>query len=119
MSRNTTHHTSKGLSPKIVEKVKSKGLSKNQLIVTGILTIATVCGVLFYRHVSKKNRLQKEALQSVELNHVGVCIKCGEPLNESTYNPGSVTKNDTDACIICKNCGEKNFARYPDENDLL
>jgi len=108
----------KNLSLSAVEKVSSKGLNKNHLIVAGILTVVTVGGFLVYRYINKKSKTKKEALQSIELS-VGSCIKCGESLIESAYVSGNEANDYKDSYIVCKSCNEKNFARYPDEKDLL
>jgi len=112
----TNQQPSKNLGLSAIDKAGGKGVSKNQLIVAGILTVITIGGFLIYRYVNKKSKAKKEATQSIELN-VGICVKCGEPLVESEYVPGSEANDYKDACIICKNCGVKNFARYPDGND--
>ena len=96
------------------EKKSNKGIGKKHLIFAGIVivTVAVVGGVLTYRHINKKSKAKKEGIISVDFS-VGVCIKCSEPLIESTYVPSS-EDNNNDACIICKSCGEKNYAWYPE-----
>lgn len=108
-----TRQKPKNLIPK---ELSTKGINKNALIAVGIGLVAYVGGYFAYKHISKKNKDKKDALQSVDLSHVGICIHCAEPLNGSTYVPESEA-NSQKAYIICKNCGEQNFAWYPDEND--
>jgi len=100
----------------ILKALNTKGINKNALIAVVIGFAATVGGYCAYKHISKKTKAKKDGLQSIELSHVGTCIHCGEPLNGSTYVPESEA-NRQKAYIICKDCGEQNFAWYPDEND--
>lgn len=102
----------------ILKALNTKGFNKNTLIVVGFSVVAavTVTGYFAYKHISKKNKVRKDYLQSIKLSHVGTCIHCGEPLDGSTYVPKSEANSQKDY-IICKNCGEQNFAWYPDEND--
>jgi len=112
----TSQQKSANLNLPVVEKVSSKWLNKNNIIIVGVLTVVTIGGILVYRYISKKNKDKKESEKSIELN-VGLCVKCGKPLIESKYVPGSEINNHTDAHIICKKCGEKNFAVYPDNDE--
>jgi uncharacterized CHY-type Zn-finger protein len=100
----------------IPKELSTKGFNKNTLIILGIGVVVAVTGYFAYKHISKKNKARKVALQSIELSHVGTCLHCGEPLNGSTYVPKSEANSQKDY-IICKICGEQNFAWYPDEND--
>lgn len=100
----------------ILKEPNTKVISKNALIAAGIGLVATVGGYFAYKHISKKTKAKKNALQSIDLSHVGTCIHCGEPLNGSIYVPENET-NSQKAYIICKNCAGQNFAWYPDEND--
>jgi len=76
-----------------------KGSNKNALIIGGIVLVATtVGGFIAYKLLKKKAKTKQENLQSVELQNVGVCIKCGEPLIGSTYIPES-EENSCDAYI--------------------
>jgi hypothetical protein len=96
-----------------IEKISNKGLNKNYLIAVGLgLSVAVGGGILY---IKKKSKAKKEALKPADFS-VGICIKCDEPLIEATYVPGSEANNE-DSCIVCKNCGERNFAWYPDEKE--
>ncbi|WP_300382195.1 hypothetical protein [Clostridium sp.] len=108
-----TRQNPKNLIPK---ELNTKGINKTALISVGIGLVATVGGYFTYKHISKKNKAKKNALKSIELSHVGTCIYCGEPLNGSTYIPESEA-NSQKSYIICKKCGEQNFAWYTDKND--
>lgn len=103
----------KNLIPKVPN---SKGFYINTLIAVGIGLVAAAGGYLAYKYITIKTKAKKDALQSIELRHVGICTHCNEPLSGSTYVPGSEANNQN-AYIICKECGEQNFAWYPDEND--
>ena len=104
---------------KIIQKgVNIRGLNKNTLIAIGISgVVATISGYFAYKHIRKKIKAKKDELQSIELINVGICIQCAEPLNGSTYVPENES-NSQKAYIICKKCGEKNFAWYPREKEL-
>jgi len=102
------------LSP--FDDVNAEHSNNLALIITGILAgLAAIGGIIWWRH-RRKAKIEKEALQSIELRNVGICIKCGNPLSESVYVPENKADN-LDAYIVCKSCGEKNFARYPDSDD--
>ena len=98
------------------EDVDDEHSSNLALIIAGVFAGFAAIGGLFWWWRRRKFKIEKEALKSIELSHVGICIKCGKPLSESVYVPENKA-NNTDAYIACKSCGEKNFARYPDEND--
>jgi Zn finger protein HypA/HybF involved in hydrogenase expression len=117
IDRVTTKLVTKQKPEKLIPKVlNTKGFNKNTLIVVAIGVVAAVTGFFAYKHISKKNKAKKGELHSIELSNVGTCIHCSEPLNGSTYVPKSEA-NSQKAYIICENCGEQNFAWYPDEND--
>jgi len=92
------------------DKASGNWLNKNNLIIGGVITVVTVGGILIYRHFSKKSNAKKENIQSISLN-VGLCVKCNKPLVDSGYVPANNVNNE-DAHIVCKSCGEKNFAKY-------
>ncbi|MEK0226348.1 hypothetical protein [Bifidobacterium mongoliense] len=62
---------------------------------------AAVSGYFIYQHIKKKGK--------VEVPNVGVCEHCGEPLTGAKL----VADNEM-PYIICNKCGEKNFAKYHD-----
>jgi len=69
-----------------------------------IAAIAAAGGYFAYRHFKKKG--------IVKIPNVGICEFCGEPLTGAELIP-----NDNNPYIVCKKCGEKNFAKYlNDEN---
>jgi hypothetical protein len=114
---------SKGMSPAVAMQkpsnlslngLKIKGTNKNVLIVAAVALAAVVGGYFTYRHFSKKAKAKQEAHQTIELSNVGTCSHCGKPLSGSTYVPESET-NDNKAFILCNECGDKNYARYPDD----
>jgi hypothetical protein len=98
----------------VIKKIDAKGLNKNVYIAVGVGFVLTIGGYFAYNYLRKKNNLKKVEQQSIELNNVGVCIHCGEPLNESTYYSENEA-NGTEAYIVCKICGGQNFAWYADE----
>lgn len=100
----------------IMKEINIKCINKKALITVGIGLVATFSGYIAYKNISKKTKTIKDTLLSIELSNAGICIHCGEPLNGSTYVPESEA-NSQKAYIICKNCGEQNFAWYPDENN--
>ena len=104
------------LSP--FEDVDVEHSSNIALIIAGGLAVFAAIGGLLWWRRKRKISIEKETLQSIELSSVGICIKCSKPLSESVYVPENKA-NYTDAYIVCKSCGEKNFARYSNENGLL
>ena len=103
------------LSP--FEDVDVENSNNLALIIAGILAALAAIGGFFWWRRRRKIKIEKRTLPSIELSNVGICIKCSKPLSESIYVPENKA-NNTDAYIVCKSCGEKNFARYSDENDL-
>jgi len=97
-------------------KPSTRVVNKNILIATGIGMGLVMGGYFTYRHFSKKKKAKQEALCSIELRNVGICTHCGEPLIGSTYIPEN-EECGHNAYILCKKCGEKNFAWYPDDKN--
>lgn len=95
-------------------KPSAKVISKNTLIAAVVGVGLAIGGYFTYRHFSKKKNAQRGALRSIELQNVGICKHCGEPLIGSTYFPENKDCAQ-DAYILCKKCGEKNYAWYPDD----
>jgi len=100
----------------IPKTIATKSSNKNTLIIGGIILGATAIGG-FITYKLLKRKAKRTHLQSIKLQNVGICVNCGEPLVGSTYVPESKEGNHDDY-IICKSCGEKNFARYPDKSEL-
>lgn len=101
----------------ISKTIVTKSSNKNTLIIGGIILGATaIGGFITYKLLKRKAKAKQAHLQSIELQNVGTCVNCGEPLVESTYVPES-KEGSHDDYIICKSCGEKNFARYPGESE--
>lgn len=117
----------KGLSREVGERIKEVALSteatksisssiavdsiedldmKNKWIIGGFIVVGMAVGAYFaYRYIKRKT--------TVIIPNVGVCEKCGEPLNES-----ELVADENSLFIVCKNCGEKNYAHYYDEDYL-
>src|SRR5665647_891586 len=89
-----------------------KGIMIAVVVVSAVAAIGT--GAYFlYKHTNKKRKSKKEALQTMELENVGACKHCGNPLSGSEYVDENTSDSHT-AYIVCKKCGEKNYAWYPD-----
>lgn len=83
--------------------------AKSKWIIPALIVAAITAagGYLAYRYFKKKGL--------VKIPNVGVCEQCGEPLTGAKFVPD----NDT-PCIVCKKCGEKNYAKYlSDENSEI
>jgi len=102
------------LSPPKIGKIK-KDVIIAAVVVSAVAAIGTVTYFL-YKHIKKKNKTREEEYQTIELENVGTCKHCGESLNGSEYVDENTSDSHT-AYIVCKNCGEKNFAWYPDNVD--
>jgi preprotein translocase subunit SecG len=105
----------KNVTPSSVMKVNKTGLNKSHLIVVIILAVVTLGLYLICRYANKKNTKKSESSHSIELN-VGICTNCENSLIESDYIHENANSNET-SYIVCKNCGEKNYAWYPNESD--
>ena len=83
-----------------LESVVKTGAKSKWIIPTLIIAaIAATGGYFAYRHFKKKG--------IVKIPNVGICEFCGEPLSGAKLIP-----NDNNPHIVCKKCGEKNFAKY-------
>lgn len=101
-------------SPKI--EVNGNGATIAIVVVSAVAAIGT--GVYFlYKHISKKRKSKEDAFQSIEIENVGTCKNCNEPLSGSEYVDENTSDSHT-AYIICKKCGEKNYAWYTDGDDV-
>lgn len=93
LSSNTTAHP-----PKTVKiSTKSKWIIPTLIIAA----ITAAGGYVAYRLLKKKN--------IIKIPNIGICEHCGEPLTESELVPEENTPY-----IICKKCGERNYAKYTD-----
>ncbi|MEL7589789.1 MAG: hypothetical protein AAGU17_00635 [Anaerolineaceae bacterium] len=119
VSQAVTHGATKQKPDNLIpRKFVAKGFFDKTMIIGGILVAVTaVGGFITDEFLRNKAKAKQDSLQSIELQNVGTCTHCGEPLIDSTYVPED-EEDGHNAYIICKKCGEKNFARYPDENDL-
>lgn len=88
-----------------LESAVKTGVKSKWIIPTLIIAALTAAGGYFaYRHFKKK--------ESIQIPNVGICEFCGEPLTGAKLIP-----NDKNPYIVCKKCGQKNFAKYSnDEN---
>lgn len=125
--KNVISETGKGAAPiaikpkadkLIPKKIVAKIPNKNTLIIGSIIVGAVaIGGFITYKLLRRKSKASQAPLQTIELRNVGICVNCGESLIGSTYLPES-KEGSHDEYIICKSCGAKNFARYPDESEL-
>lgn len=99
-------------------KIEANGNGAMIAIVVVSAVAAIGAGVYFlYKQISKKRKSKEEAFQSIELENVGTCKNCNEPLSGSEYVDENTSDSHT-AYIICKKCGEKNYAWYTDGDDV-
>lgn len=84
-----------------------KTMTKSKWIIpTLIIAAIAAAGSYFaYRNFKKKG--------IVKIPNVGICEFCGEPLTGAKLIP-----NDNNPYIVCKKCGERNFAKYSSDEDL-
>lgn len=117
-SKVVTHGTPKQkLENLIPKKLVSKDFIDSVMRIGGfILYVAPIALPIINEHLRNKTNEKQNSLLSINLQNVGTCTNCGEPLIDSTYVPES-GEDAYKAYIICKKCGEKNFARYSDNND--
>ena len=102
--------------PKMPKSIKI-GKGGKIAIITTIAAAAGTGAYFLYRHIDKKRKSKEEALQTIELENVGACKHCGNPLSGSEYVDENTSDSHT-AYIICKKCGEKNYAWYTDGDDV-
>jgi len=106
MALSVSDGASKSISSSIAVDSIEKVDVKNKWIIGGFIVVGVAVGAYFaYRYIKKKN--------TVIIPNVGVCEKCGEPLTES-----ELIADENNLFIACKNCGEKNYAHYYDEDYL-
>lgn len=71
------------------------------VVVSAVAAIGT--GVYFlYKHISKKRKSKEDAFQSIEIENVGTCKNCNEPLSGSEYvfvkvHKGKLSEENRDA----------------------
>jgi hypothetical protein len=84
----------------------AKAGTKNKWVLPTIIIaiIAAVSGYLAYRHFKKKG--------IVKVPNVGICEHCGEPLTGAR-----LVADGENPYIVCKKCGEKNYAKYHNEEN--
>jgi LPXTG-motif cell wall-anchored protein len=92
-------HNAAPLKPVVKTGIKNKWIIPALIIAT----IAAVSGYFAYRKKKKKG--------IVKIPNIGVCENCGEPLTGAKF----VAESDN-PYIVCKKCGEKNFARYSNDD---
>jgi len=85
-------------------KLVSNTETKYKWVVPAIIiaTVSATGGYIAYKHFKKKG--------IIKIPNVGVCEFCGEPLTGAKLNA-----NDNNLYIVCKKCGEKNFARLSND----
>jgi len=98
--------------PKMPKSIKI-GKGGKIVIITTIVAAVGTGAYCLYRHIDTKRKSKEEALQAIELENVGACKHCGNPLSGSEYVDENISDLHT-AYIICMKCGEKNFAWYSD-----
>ena len=116
-SKAVTHVAPKQKPDNLIpKKLFANDFIDNTMIIGGVILAVTpfVCSIIDKLLRNKANE-KEDSLLSIELQNVGTCTYCGEPLIDSTYVPES-EEDAHNAYIICKKCGEKNFARYFDNN---
>ena len=87
-----------------LESVVKAG-AKNKWIIPALIIGAVVVagGYFAYRYYKKKG--------IIKIPNVGICEHCGDPLTGAKLIPDS-----DKPYIVCKKCGEKNYAHYQDKN---
>lgn len=101
----------------IPKNLVSKDLSKYVVVISGIiLALDVVREFKNNKIISNTVKAKQDSPMSIELQNVGTCKNCGEPLFGSKYVPEAEGEFHI-AYIVCKKCGEKNFGRYTDESD--
>lgn len=89
----------------------SSSSGRDKIIIGGILVaVASIGGIITYRILKKKKSVKQD---TIELENVGVCIDCGEPLIGSELH----LENDG-AYISCNNCDTKNYAHYNEKEEV-
>lgn len=90
---------------------KSDLSSKEKVIIGGIfVAVASIGGVITYNIFKKRKAAKKN---TIELENIGVCTDCGEPLIGSEFH---LEGEDSDSAFIkCNNCGTKNYAHYDEK----
>lgn len=111
---STTKVSSESMSKlsDIQESLSTSSLSgRDKIIIGGILVaVASIGGVITYKILKKKKSVKKD---TIELENVGVCIDCGEPLIGSELH-----LENNGAYITCNNCGTKNYAHYDEKEEV-
>lgn len=90
-------------------KPLSNTAAKSKWAIPAIIITVVVAagGYISYKYYKKK--------KIIRIPNVGICESCGEPLTGS-----KLIANDDNLYIVCKKCGEKNFARHSnDESEKI
>jgi formylmethanofuran dehydrogenase subunit E len=106
VSANTNTIPSVRNSASLKAVVKTESANKWILSTIIIAAITAAGGYLTYRYIKKKG--------IVKIPNVGICEHCGEPLTGARLIPDA-----DNPYIICKKCGEKNYAHSRDESDSV
>ena len=119
VSQTFPHVASKQkLDSLIPKELFAKSFNKITNFINSDSIVAIAVGVFIIDLLLRNNAKEKqESLLSIELLNIGTCVHCGEPLTDSTYVPEGAEVTHK-AYILCKKCGEKNYARFPDENGV-
>jgi DNA-directed RNA polymerase subunit RPC12/RpoP len=115
-SQAATHAATKQKPVNLIPKKFVAKIFTFDNAITFIAVATAVAPFITNEFLRNKAKEKQDSIQSIELQNVGICTYCGEPLNDSTYIPEG-EEDGHNAYIICKKCGEKNFARYTDKND--
>lgn len=112
-SSNTLYENAQVILPISSKNVKS---GSEILLTIGVVSIITMIGTFIYfhhKHIIKKNKLKDKVKQKLDIEKVGICKYCDNPLSESIVFDENTKESDL-TYIICIKCGEKNYSWYPE-----
>ena len=95
---------------KILEIGKS---AMNVELVVSVVVATAINAYFQYKRINKEYKSKAEAFQTIEFENIGTCKHCSKPLSPSEYVDENTSDSHT-AYIICRKCGEKNYAWYSD-----
>ncbi len=99
-------------SSDVQKSLSTSSLSwKDKAIIGGGFVVLLSIGVIIIHKIRKKKKSVKK--DTIELENVGVCIYCGDPLIGSELH----LENDG-TYISCNNCGTKNYAHYEEKEEV-